>query len=295
MIVTENCRVKHYPDGTKQLCATVGEIRRPVPLSEKTDRTAEEQAEKDADNLERARRRARTAVRDLALCNEFEWFVTLTLDRQKIDRYNIKEVIRKGSQWLSNAVRRRGLRYVLIPEHHKDGAIHFHGFMTGDLGAVSSGHRDKQGHEIYNLTAWPYGHSAAIRPYGDYRKAVAYCCKYIGKQGEKIGGRWYYSGGDLQRPFVEYVGVSPETMVDLGAYEIKPKGTAWPYWLLELPGCAEYEQLVEKNSAAVRAARGFGLHFEESPPDGWEPGSAEPWRPTPDEWREQIRMEDGKK
>lgn len=295
MIVTENCRVKHYPDGTKQLCATVGEIRRPVPLSEKSDRTPEEQAERDADNLDRARRRARTAVRDLALCNEFEWFVTLTLDRRKIDRYDVKEVIRKGSQWLSNAVRRRGLRYVLIPEHHKDGAIHFHGFMSGDLGAVNSGHRDKQGHEIFNLAAWPLGHSAAIRPYGDYHKAVAYCCKYIGKQGEKIGGRWYYSGGDLQRPFVEYVGIAPETMVDLGAYEVKPKGTAWPYWLLELPGCAEYEQLVEKNSASVRAARGFGLLFEESLPDGWEPGDTEPWQPTPDEWREQIKMEDGKR
>lgn len=31
-----------------------------------------------------------------------------------------------------------------------------------------------------------------------------YICKYITKADEKIGGRWYYSGGSLVKPVVQY-------------------------------------------------------------------------------------------
>lgn len=39
-----------------------------------------------------------------------------------------------------------------------------------------------------------------MRLHGDRRQAVGYVCKYITKADAKIGGRWYYSGGDLKRP-----------------------------------------------------------------------------------------------
>jgi hypothetical protein len=58
---------------------------------------------------------------------------------------------------------------------------------------------------IYNLPQWTLGFTAAIEIYGDYPAAVAYVCKYIGKQGDKPAGRWYYSGGALATPEVEYV------------------------------------------------------------------------------------------
>lgn len=157
-----------------------------------------------AANDDRARRRARAKVRDLALCNRFEWFVTLTLDRSKVDRYDMSAIERRLSRWLDNAVRRRGVRYVLVPERHKDGAIHFHGLMSGNLDFVDSGHKDAQGHPIFNAKAWKMGFSAAIRVYGNYPQAVAYVCKYIGKQGDKPGGRWYFSGGSLRQPEVIY-------------------------------------------------------------------------------------------
>lgn len=264
----ENAVIRIYPDGSGALCATNGPLRRAAngrdtrALSPETaarfrelcDRgtTAEERGakpprDKAAENLDRARRRARSAVRDLALCNRFDWFVTLTLDQTKIDRYDVAEIIRRASQWLSNAVRRYGLRYVLIPERHKDGAIHFHGFMSGELGAVDSGHRDKGGHPVYNLTAWPFGFSTAIAPYAgkqgkageygtEYRAAVHYCTKYISKQQEKIGGRWYYSGGALARPEKVYVDIDDmEWLADAGAYEFRPRGMGRPFWLLDVP------------------------------------------------------------
>lgn len=169
---------------------------------EEPKRSASDEAK--AEDVERSMRRARAKVRRIALSNEFRWFVTLTLDPARIDRYDAGEVVRKLSQWCSNQVKRRGLKYILVPERHKDGALHFHGFFSDALEAKASGHRDKGGHMIYNLPGWKLGFTAAIEVYGHYPQAVAYVCKYIGKQGEKPAGRWYYSGGDLREPEVDY-------------------------------------------------------------------------------------------
>lgn len=158
-------------------------------------------------SLERSKRRARIAVRDLGLCNDFRFFVTLTLDKERIGRYDAREVLRHLNCWLDNNVRRKGLKYVLVPEYHKDRAIHFHGFFNDALEAVDSGHKDRRGHTVYNLPGWGWGFSTAIELYGERAAAVNYTCKYIAKAQEKIGGRWYYSGGGLQRPDVEWCDV----------------------------------------------------------------------------------------
>ena len=146
-------------------------------------------------------RRARAKLRRLALANGFDYFVTLTLDPAKIDRYDGAAVTKALGRWADNMVRRHGLRYVLVPERHRDGAFHFHGFMAGSgLIAKDSG-VERGGRPVYNLPQWPYGFTTAQRLYGDYHAAVGYCCKYIGKQeGERPLGRWYYSGGALREP-----------------------------------------------------------------------------------------------
>lgn len=160
---------------------------------------------RQADNLDRAQRRSRTAVRDLALSNPFRYFVTLTFDRTRVDRWNDREVLRVTRNWLDNMVRRHGLAYVLVAERHKDGAIHFHGFFNGAVEGRDSGHKTSRGQVIYNLPAWPWGFTTAMEVYGEYAAAVNYCCKYISKGTEKVGGRWYYHGGDLRKPDVEYL------------------------------------------------------------------------------------------
>ncbi len=161
------------------------------------------------EDMARSMRRARARVRRLALSNSFRWFVTLTLNKEKVDRYDPAEVVRKLNQWCSNQVKRKGLAYILVPERHKDGALHFHGFFNDALEAVPSGHTDKKGHMIYNLPGWTLGFTAAVEIYGDYAGAVAYTCKYIGKQGDKPAGRWYYSGGALKEPSAVFGEISP--------------------------------------------------------------------------------------
>lgn len=181
-----------------------------------------------AEDIERSMRRARAKVRRLALSNDFRYFVTLTLDQTRIDRYDPEAVVRKLSQWCNNQVKRHGLRYVLVPERHKDGAIHFHGFFNDALEAVDSGTIRRPGSKkprkprseaerqrwlaeggciVYNLPAWTLGYTTAMEVYGEYPAAVAYVCKYIGKEGEKPAGRWYYSGGDLEAPETIYADI----------------------------------------------------------------------------------------
>lgn len=231
-------KVRIYPDGSYDIVASSTEMfdltpkppreRKKVDVSRETSKEDKEKAPPKRENIERAMRRARANVRQLALANEFTWFVTLTLDGSKIDRYDPVEVVRKMSQWCDNRVRRKGLKYILVPEHHKDGAIHFHGFFNDALPAEFSGLHDQNGHEVYNLPDWTLGFTRAVRLYGDYRAAVGYTCKYIGKGEGKIGGRWYYSGGDLQRPEEREINLSYHELMELQDEEFREQyGSGW--------------------------------------------------------------------
>lgn len=160
----------------------------------------------EGDDLLRSMRRARSKLRRLALANGFDYFVTLTLDPAKIDRYDGAAVTKALSRWCDNMVRRHGLRYILVPEQHKDGAFHFHGFMAGEGLRVEDSGVEWDGRPVYNLPQWSLGFTTAQTLYGEYSAAVGYCCKYIGKQqGQRPLGRWYYSGGDLREPAKDYL------------------------------------------------------------------------------------------
>lgn len=260
--IRHNCRIVKYPDGSSVILVADRDIFREPGWVEASDapkvsnnqdrietqaldigelsqyqlaRQEEAEQQRREASLDRAQRRARAAVRDLGMCNDWRFFVTLTLDAAKIDRYDVREITRRLNTWLDNHVRRDGLAYVLVPERHKDGAIHFHGFFNDALEAEDSGTivpaaggRPKRprsaaqraawiaagGHIVYNLPAWDFGFTTAIELYGERRSAVGYVCKYISKQQRpdesgalrpgKIGGRWYYSGGALRRPEVDY-------------------------------------------------------------------------------------------
>ena len=159
----------------------------------------------EGDDMLRSMRRARANLRRMALANSFDYFVTLTLDPAKIDRYDGAAVTRSLSRWCDNMVRRHGLRYILVPEQHKDGAFHFHGFMAGDGLEIRDSGVEWDGRPVYNLPQWTLGFTTAQRLYGEYSAAVGYCCKYIGKQqGQRPLGRWYYSGGALAKPEKTY-------------------------------------------------------------------------------------------
>lgn len=227
--ITHNVRVKIYPDGYKiGLCASAPIFRESgweIADQWETESREAGQMRDGVANLARSKRRARSAVFDLAYSNPFRFFVTLTLDQSKVDRYDIHAITQKLNRWLDNRVRRDGLAYILVPELHKDGAVHYHGFFSDAISAVDSGvlsppdggrprkprsnvQRSKMikdgWHVVYNLPSWPFGFTTALELYGDRRSAAGYVCKYITKSAGKVGGRWYYSGGALLRPCIQF-------------------------------------------------------------------------------------------
>ena len=176
----------------------------------------EDKAEEKAEGSSRAPLAAARRFRDIVDCTpQLNLFVTMTLspaemEKRLTSRYDYAGIVKLLRPWLSNRVQREGLKYVLVPERHKDGALHFHGFMNEvesmELVENERGLTTKGGAMIYNMRGYPYGYTTAccIGSDDDRIKAARYCAKYCTKNTECIGGRYYFSGGDLGRPIYKY-------------------------------------------------------------------------------------------
>lgn len=163
-------------------------------------------------SLSSSRARAKSAIRDIALCNHFDYFFTWTLSKEFVDRYDSVAVSKKVQTFLKNASYRKGFSYVCVPELHEDGAIHFHGLCN--LGSVSiqraTNHHTSsplstnRGQPIYNMVDWSLGHSTCIPIDENYERTCNYVTKYISKGSHKILGKWYLSSRNLvKRPDIE--------------------------------------------------------------------------------------------
>lgn len=77
--------------------------------------------------------RAKQKIFEYAYCNEFQYFVTLTLDKEKLDRYDLACFKKKLREFIKYYKKKNGctIQYVLVPEQHKDGAWHMHGLIKG--------------------------------------------------------------------------------------------------------------------------------------------------------------------
>lgn len=142
---------------------------------------------------------SRTKKQIYYLCrsNVWDWFVTLTLNPEQVDRYDYEACRKKVRKWLNNIHRNaKDVYYLVVPEQHKDGAWHFHGLFGGCEGLefVDSGKRDGED-IIYNLGDYKLGFSTATRV-KDTSKASSYICKYITKdlcEGTKGRQRYWVS------------------------------------------------------------------------------------------------------
>ena len=143
--------------------------------------------------------RAKSKIYEYAICNDFEYFVTLTLDSKKMDRGNINEYIKKLSQYIRDIRKSTGekIEYVLIPEKHADGENwHMHGLMKNlqDLRRYNINENipqrmknkiKKYREENLNLYEW-VGYSKkfgfnCIEPIRDKEACSRYITKYISK------------------------------------------------------------------------------------------------------------------
>lgn len=157
-----NCRVKYFPGDKISIACFSKPIFNPykAELHGKEEKPFEnkyvpftiqkrlEDREIRSDNIKRAIDKAF----EIGLANDFRYFITLTLDETKIDRYDTKKIYKKLRGWLSNRVQRNQMDYILFPEYHKlregetERAIHFHGLVNAqNLTLINSGRTTKNG------------------------------------------------------------------------------------------------------------------------------------------------------
>jgi hypothetical protein len=209
-----NCRVKRYGNIDKW---TV--FSKPIlnPYCEPVIRRKRTCFKKSKDNeiREDSIRRARIKIMDIAHANRFEYFVTFTLNQEKVNRYDKDMILKKLHSWLKR--RAHDFKYILVPELHEDGAIHFHGFVSGWLKMEDSGRKTKRGQTIYNAGKWDLGFSTAVKLEGPYNRIVNYLLKYITKDNARIFGKSYFAGGKYLKREV------PTRYENIGFEEIEGK------------------------------------------------------------------------
>jgi len=157
--------------------------------------------------------RSKQAVYELAKCNDFKYFVTFTINKDKYDRYNLEVYMKAFSKWLNNYARKtegEKLDYILIPELGKSGAWHIHGLMNGvpseHLSCFEKGKHPKRLVDSNYLNWEAYEKKFGFCSFGKIRskeKVSGYITKYIRKssitQERKLHSRLYYCTQGLKR------------------------------------------------------------------------------------------------
>ena len=149
--------------------------------------------------------RAKAKIYDYSRANDWDWFVTLTFNPEKVDRYDYSSCTKKLSFWLNNMRRdsQTEFKYIVVPERHKDGAFHFHGLFSGcdDLGITDSGHKTPEGEKIYNIGKYRFGWTTATRVKKN-EAVTKYITKYTTKDlMEHIKGKKkYWASRNLNEP-----------------------------------------------------------------------------------------------
>lgn len=121
--------------------------------------------------------RTKRNIRELALCNDFEYFATFTVNSEKCDRYVLNDVQDKLKKVLHKIKRNnKNFAFLIITEKHKDGAFHFHGLIKGisDLYVNNNGY----------LSSMIFDNELGFNSFSkikDYTKCCNYITKYITK------------------------------------------------------------------------------------------------------------------
>jgi len=149
--------------------------------------------------------RARARVFEYAMCNDFEYFITLTVNDELINRYDLDEYIKKLGQFIRNYRRDydANIQYLLVPEKHKDGAWHMHGLIKG----IPKEHLsiNENGYLDWKKYREKFGY-CSIDEIKNKEAVSKYITKYISKSLEEGKGvtekekKLYYCSRGLKKP-----------------------------------------------------------------------------------------------
>ena len=178
-------------------------------------------------------KRAKDRIFDYVLSNEFDYFFTGTIDPKKYNSKDPKVLLKPVQNWLKNLVKRHGVQYLFVAEHHKSGAIHFHGLIKDDslylkdsgtkiykgykkpmkdITAIRRGLNLSDGKIVYNMPNWKFGYTTCIKCYGDPMNTAFYVTKYITKDCKKIFGKFFWHSRGLKKPEIRYENIDYDSV-----------------------------------------------------------------------------------
>lgn len=165
--------------------------------------------EQDEENKARSMRRTQKTISDLIDSNDFELFPTFTFNPAHIDVKDDEAVKKKFIQWIKNAQKKQfrlygdNFAYVIVPERHKSGVLHFHGvFHNYRLEIYDTGFKDRSKRKIYKLRDYDKIGFSNTTKIGDKAKTANYVKKYITKElsETEAGKKRYWASKGLKMP-----------------------------------------------------------------------------------------------
>lgn len=153
--------------------------------------------------------RSKKTVMEKAICNEWTWFCTLTLDKEKYQRDDLKKFIKDLSQFIRDYRKKYPdykLHYLLIPELHSDNVNwHMHGLFSDlpidDLDVHPLRKEAEKGYVVWKPYNKKFGFSS-LGVIKDRTKTALYITKYITKDlnntSIELNNKLYYCSRGLK-------------------------------------------------------------------------------------------------
>lgn len=214
-LVTPNYRLYRFTDQIYKVIKFKSAGPRPIFISNKEETPHETYDFKLDQSISRARRN----ILELALCNVWKYFCTFTIAESNYDRKNLATFYKDFSQFIRDQRKKYSIdiKYLLVPEKHKDGSWHLHGLFSDISSILTSFYwLDKNGYNVpYHLVddgyyCWiDYWFKFGFCSLGAIDDPVAcgfYITKYISKELQKdslpVGLHLYYCSRGLNRSSV---------------------------------------------------------------------------------------------
>ena len=157
------------------------------------------QLKRNSEKLSNNVARARSLIFEYAYCNAWDYFITLTINPQRYDRYDLPAYIKDLGKFFNN-YNRNGTKvsYILIPEQHKDGAWHMHGSIAGILPEHLTINRN--GYLDFPKYSEKFGF-CSLSPIKSHEAVSKYITKYVTKELAFLpyGQRLYYNSHGLNK------------------------------------------------------------------------------------------------
>lgn len=191
-----------------------------LPTFEESERSARNSLNRTKQNIYKYSRQA-----------NWDYFITLTFDGAKVDRYDFDICMKKANQWFKDQRKRYApdIKYLFVPEQHKDSAWHIHGVICdigemklADSGRVAIGKKsyirtneNANYPTIYNLSGWRFGYSTATKVKNKH-KVATYITKYLTKDlcESSFGKKRYYRSRNIPEPEEKGFIVEPHEYAD---------------------------------------------------------------------------------